>query len=588
MASTVPHPTLSHRDRLRRWAESAPKWEAAEVCRENVVRFLGRTETLPKRDAMPLIVAMLGGTGTGKSTLVNALVGEKVVEEGKIRPTTNEPVLVCHATARPENWDVDLRGIRIEKRDVPSLQRLALLDCPDPDTTELAEQRESNLSRMRKVLPLCDILLVTATQQKYKSRRVLDELADAAPGARLVFVQTHADKDVDIREDWAKLLSNDYEPGQMFFVDLLKAAGDFPSIEFVEIRRLLTEELSDESAIRIRQANFFGLAEETMVDCQEEIVRHWTPIRKLRERITEERRRFGTGFAEKMREELIRDRRLWESRLIGRVASQWGYSPFSVVLRLYQSSGAILSGALLSRARSVSQLAIWGAFEGMRSLRKRTDAQKVENGLGAELVSNWEESRLRESALILAGFASDAKLSTENVSTEIALTEGRAAGESFLTEIARELDASCDRLAARNNRWWTRLIYETLFIGMVAFLLLRPAKNFFFDTLFYADAKLYGADFYLVTLFWLIAWAVFLLGWFTLTLRSGLDREIGESSRRWTRLAALDRLFASLEAETVDVMNFRDELESIRERIDRIVRQAEHLDKRLGKKRRDS
>ncbi len=539
---------------------------------------------------MPLVVALLGGTGTGKSTLLNALVGENVVKEGKTRPTTNEPVFVCHAAAKPESWGVDLQGINVEKRDAASLEHLAILDCPDPDTTENPEQRETNLSRLRKVLPLCDVLLVASTQQKYKSRRVLDELAVAAPGARLVFVQTHADKDVDIREDWAKLLAKDYESGRIFFIDSVAVQraqaknGTLPT-EFAELQRLLTVELNDEAAVCIRQANFFGLAEEAVAACREEIVKHWTPIRKLRERITEERRRFGVRFSEKMREELIRDRRLWESRLVDRVASQWGYSPFSMVLRVYQGLGAILSGVLLSRVRSLPQLALWGAFEGFRSLRNRADAKKMQHGLGADLVSSWEETRLRESALILTGFASDAKISTEKTEPERVLAEARKAGEHFLAEIAKELETSCDRLAAKNNRWWTRWTYEALFGAMVLFLLLRPAKNFFFDTLFYKDAKLYGMDFYLVTVFWLVAWGAFLLGMFTIMLRTGLDREINESSARWTRLPSLEELFIGLESETVAVMNFRDELESIRERLERMVRQSEKLDQRLGRKK---
>jgi hypothetical protein len=129
---------------------------------------------------------------------------------------------------------------------------------------------------------------------------------------------------------------------------------------------------------------------------------------------------------------------------------------------------------------------------------------------------------------------------------------------------------------------WT---YETLFGGMVLFLLLRPAKNFFYDTVFDNNAKIYGADFYLITLFWLVAWGAFLLGLFTLTLRRGLDREITESSTRWERLPSLEELFAELEATTLGVMNFRDELEPIQERLDRIVSQAEKLDQRLGRKK---
>src|SRR5271155_1122808 len=51
----------------------------------------------------------------------------------------------------------------------------------------------------------------TTTQQKYRSARVAEELAAAAPGARLVFVQTHADQDADIRNDWRQTLDPRYQ-----------------------------------------------------------------------------------------------------------------------------------------------------------------------------------------------------------------------------------------------------------------------------------------------------------------------------------------------------------------------------------------
>lgn len=577
-------------ERLRDWTRSVPHWKAAERCRESVSRFLRRTASLQKRLSMPLIVAMLGGTGTGKSTLLNALVGEPIVREGKERPTTDRPVFVCHRDLQTSDWGIDLSGMEERRRDNPALEQLVLIDCPDPDTTENADLRESNLARLRAVLPFCDVLLVTATQQKYRSRRVLDELAEAAPGARLVFVQTHADRDVDIREDWNELLKNDYETGRIFLVDSATALkiqrenGVLPR-EFADLRQLLTRELNEEAAVRIRQANYFSLAEETVEQCSEEITENWTAVRKLRERISEERRRFGELLAEKMRGELLRDRRFWESRLIGRVAAQWGYSPFSMVLRIYQGLGVILSGALLARARSPSQLAVWGAFEGIRSFRNWSKKRKSGQMLRPSAFSAREEGKLREAALILTGFATDARLPTENCEPEFVLEEARQAGEAYVADIARELENICDRLALKNNRWWTRTFYECLFGGMILFLLARPAKNFFIDTLLYDNVKLYGAEFYLISLFWLVAWGALLLGFFTFMLRHGLDREINETAAQWNRLSSLDRFFAAAEKETNGVLAFRDELESIRQRIDRINQQAEKLDKRLGRKK---
>jgi energy-coupling factor transporter ATP-binding protein EcfA2 len=49
-----------------------------------------------RRSAAPVLVALVGSTGAGKSTLVNSVVGAHVSATGVRRPTTNSPVLACH------------------------------------------------------------------------------------------------------------------------------------------------------------------------------------------------------------------------------------------------------------------------------------------------------------------------------------------------------------------------------------------------------------------------------------------------------------------------------------------------------------
>src|SRR5512138_3385536 len=71
-------------------------WEPLRRTSALLRRVLERVRTLRIRLEAPLVVATFGGTGTGKSTLVNALVGAEVTASGRQRPTTRRPILIAH------------------------------------------------------------------------------------------------------------------------------------------------------------------------------------------------------------------------------------------------------------------------------------------------------------------------------------------------------------------------------------------------------------------------------------------------------------------------------------------------------------
>src|SRR5262249_32219195 len=159
-----------------------------------VSRLLDRLEPLRVRWEAPLVVATFGGTGTGKSSLVNALVGAEVTAAGKERPTTRQPILLAHPDTDLSQSQTPHDRVKIIRSDQPLLRDIILLDCPDPDTSE-SDTESTNLGRLHELLPLCDVLLYVSTQQKYRSAKVGDELGKAAESCRLVFIQTHADVD---------------------------------------------------------------------------------------------------------------------------------------------------------------------------------------------------------------------------------------------------------------------------------------------------------------------------------------------------------------------------------------------------------
>jgi hypothetical protein len=583
--------TIHLGDRLQQCLEEAPNWGGVHSCHRVSQSFFERTYAMQQRLEKPLVVAFLGGTGTGKSALINALVGQEVAATGKERPTTERPRLLCRREWHPRQWGFDLEELEIHPTDAPVLKQLVLIDCPDPDTTENEAMRQSNLSRLRAILPLCDVLVVTGTQQKYRSRRVSDELADAAPGARLIFVQTNADRDEDIRDDWRRVLEERYAPGKIFLVDSLAALrhrreGRTAGKEFERLYRLLTEELTDEMALKIRHSNYVDLAAETIDRCWEFVEEEHPAVRTLKVKIEHERKTLGTLLCDRMRRELLQDRRYWENRLVSRVASHWGYSPFAVVLRSFQWLSSVTTGWRFWKGRTLPQWAVMGAY-GSEGKEKKGHApgHRVDPTTHRAAARCWEDGQVRESALILAGFTQDAKMPIEGCRSEKVLEEASLAAEAFAAEVSGEMDRLCDQLALSRSQWKRRVVYETLLSAMLLFLIARPAKNFFIDSwLQNPPHPLLGIDFYLVSLFWLLLWASLLLGVFTWELRRGLDRHINDMASHWKYAEALRFLFSELEGQIDRVERFTDQLQQLRQRVERMHRQAEELDPLLGRR----
>ena len=170
---------------LRRRASSAPAEERrtrAESLRRHVEDYLQpRAADL---DA-PLLVVIMGSTSSGKSSLLNALVGRKLSPSGVLRPTTRRPVAIAHRNDLTDRLTTLAERTGIELRTGDGARAgLVIVDAPDFDSVEAA-----NRERAMELLELADLVIFVTTASRYADQVPWDVLARArARGVPLLAV----------------------------------------------------------------------------------------------------------------------------------------------------------------------------------------------------------------------------------------------------------------------------------------------------------------------------------------------------------------------------------------------------------------
>jgi GTP-binding protein EngB required for normal cell division len=165
------------------------------------------------------VVAIAGGTGSGKSTLFNALAGAEFSPPGVTRPTTRDVHACVWGMEGAEpllDWlDVGRRN-RYERASAldsgeSALHGLVLLDLPDHDSVI-----ESSKAVVDKVTKLADVLIWVLDPQKYADAAVhnsyLVPLAAHAGMFTVVLTQTDLltpEQAEDCAEDLRRLLDSE-------------------------------------------------------------------------------------------------------------------------------------------------------------------------------------------------------------------------------------------------------------------------------------------------------------------------------------------------------------------------------------------
>jgi len=159
---------------------------------ERVEAVLGRARERAGFPGDAYVLVLAGGTGVGKSSILNALAGREVSAARAVRPTTQRPIAWVAESRRAELGPL-LGWLRVEQvvgHAEGPLDNVAILDLPDFDSV-----RTENRAIVDELLPRVDALAWVLDPEKYDDERLHGYLRGlAAHAPRMWFILNKLDR----------------------------------------------------------------------------------------------------------------------------------------------------------------------------------------------------------------------------------------------------------------------------------------------------------------------------------------------------------------------------------------------------------
>lgn len=226
------------RDDARTIAARCRNFQSHPALAQVALRLGQVAETSGPLHERPVLAAIIGGTGVGKSLLFNALIGrpEASPTSGAERLKTRHPVIARRPAEHALLPEIGTGEVQFVDAATPWL---ALADTPDLDGMDLRHREITE-----RVIALADIVIFVTNPEKRANFAVLETVRAWAGRKRWFFVMNQIDTGESeleaIREDFDRRLRElDFSPddGNRFLVSALTPTRrDFPRLRDTLLR----------------------------------------------------------------------------------------------------------------------------------------------------------------------------------------------------------------------------------------------------------------------------------------------------------------------------------------------------------------
>jgi hypothetical protein len=221
----------------------------------------------------PLVTAFFGGTGVGKSTLLNRLAGQAIARSGVERPTSREVSIYLHDSVKiqhlPNNFPVD--RVRVAYHHNDQRRQILWIDMPDIDSTE-----KSNRELVLDWLPHIDVLIYVVSPERYRDDKGWRLLQSHGGEHAWLFVMNQWDRGHPAQiEDFSKLLTKaGFRNPILLRTDSRDIEGERKPDDFETLQAIL-QEMADRHVIHQLEMRAetlrFDALREAMHDCLEKL-----------------------------------------------------------------------------------------------------------------------------------------------------------------------------------------------------------------------------------------------------------------------------------------------------------------------------